>query len=1418
MEKLKKENLKEVNTQFRAWKSGKTWLYSSAIIAFILVGALGTELDVHADGQVLSSAGATGTENTATGGLGSNATAGADNASYANSLQSSITSSNMVVASSVAATSSVASSTTVTNTSNVVLRQDGTSVISNSLGSTAAPTGLPETKNTTNTDGTYSVNSSVNRVDSSASPALGVTNSTALNNNGAVQAGSSANSSTSFDIKQTQIVPSGEPANDILSGGNYSWTVEAPSDLVEAGLSVADTKVIYVANQESTANLQGTTTTLAVKNNATAQTIGGSYQTINEGAQSYYPNDVVGSEGFVQSTSTTAKNSAIASSIADLSKTTSSMAIDYASLSAAESQAIAAGGFNASAASLLTQMTNLLTSITANSTAIASMQNMMSAEETGYIVTSAASTAMVSIQYTADSSTTEALANTIGGAVGSVASLVNDIAAGAGSAWVSTTDTINQILNGNLASSLATYFTGALEAVIDPAVSVPDNVLKYVGLSATDYVNGIISSSVNTILSPFNQLSFNSILNGGQQQLNNLITTVLGTEISIPNPLTGGALFSGPTIGELLKINPTSFEQGIYNVATQIQSITTVAATALQQYGNNVQFAINSINESGKVLANASSPTSGIFTENYLAPVVDNGDGTFTVQGSGHGFITAVANWATNLVTNYTQSVGNELGTIVTLPSSITNLFDDYSSNTSYTGLAIVDNFLNGILNTTTAAYSNALKGYNSIVQGLQADITNSLTSGTNSIGYSLGQTLAGIGNIANLSNSAIAGSIQGNLSSPLDAIQFGIGVIDGVLSLGGNVGANGTGTAAIPTITASATMTVGFTAQDPSSQISQNLAYENYYYQGQKAVTGSNQDGMFVPETFVVKPTLNGATTTMGTAAASTQGGNTAGVSLNSAPTQAGYTTIVYQMNNENINPIIAPTSAVTITTQSQTVFVGDQYSPDAGFVSAIITGGKSLSLDELSVSGYVNTNSVGTYTVDYSYIDPITGKIYKSSAPVYVASGNHQLAGAYLQGQIYADGNQLAYDFVQVENDMMDANTSQPTEGTLYDTHTGKIIATAHGNMVVDNIGAGHVILTYSFDASSIPVGDILTSTVTFADPITLPGSGSLTVVAPNNSNSSSSTSNSSNVASSSNNSTESSSATNNSSMASSSSSSISSSAAPGGVTLPGEGSLTVVPPTGTTDPGVTGPTGPEGKEPDISIGENGDWYIDGKDTGFSAQGPAGVAGKDGADGQNGTNGKDGESPTLTIGNNGDIFINGKDTGVSAQGPAGVAGKDGADGQNGTNGKDGESPTLTIGNNGDIFINGKDTGVSAQGPAGVAGKDGANGQNGKDGVNTDDTLGNNMSVKVIEKVPFSKVGNTALSVPTISTGNNSALRNKVNVLSTPIVSEPFGASLPTTGSDELMSSELMALGLGLLSVLTIGGIAWRKNNLKDN
>ena len=41
-----------------------------------------------------------------------------------------------------------------------------------------------------------------------------------------------------------------------------------------------------------------------------------------------------------------------------------------------------------------------------------------------------------------------------------------------------------------------------------------------------------------------------------------------------------------------------------------------------------------------------------------------------------------------------------------------------------------------------------------------------------------------------------------------------------------------------------------------------------------------------------------------------------------------------------------------------------------------------------------------------------------------------------------------------------------------------------------------------------------------------------------------------------------------------------------------------------------GAAGPTGPTGPEPVITVGSNGDWYVDGVDTGKPAQGPAGTS----------------------------------------------------------------------------------------------------------------------------------------------------------------------------------------------------------------
>lgn len=117
-----------------------------------------------------------------------------------------------------------------------------------------------------------------------------------------------------------------------------------------------------------------------------------------------------------------------------------------------------------------------------------------------------------------------------------------------------------------------------------------------------------------------------------------------------------------------------------------------------------------------------------------------------------------------------------------------------------------------------------------------------------------------------------------------------------------------------------------------------------------------------------------------------------------------------------------------------------------------------------------------------------------------------------------------------------------------------------------------------------------------------------------------------------------------------------------------------------------GADGKNGTNGKDGSvITIGDNGNWVIDGVDTGKPSRGE---------------NGKDGSTPT--IGGNGNWWIDGADTGKPA------IGKDGQNGQNGTNGTDGRTPSVEIGGNGNWWIDGADTGKPA------FGQDGQNGTNG--------------------------------------------------------------------------------------------------------
>lgn len=100
-----------------------------------------------------------------------------------------------------------------------------------------------------------------------------------------------------------------------------------------------------------------------------------------------------------------------------------------------------------------------------------------------------------------------------------------------------------------------------------------------------------------------------------------------------------------------------------------------------------------------------------------------------------------------------------------------------------------------------------------------------------------------------------------------------------------------------------------------------------------------------------------------------------------------------------------------------------------------------------------------------------------------------------------------------------------------------------------------------------------------------------------------------------------------------------------------------------------GIQGEPGEDGKTPVINVGSNGNWYVDGEDTGCKAEGV------------------DGNTPY--IGENGNWYIADTDTGIRAQGPQGEPGEPGKDGENGI--------TPHIGDNGNWFIGDEDTGICA-------------------------------------------------------------------------------------------------------------------------
>lgn len=105
-------------------------------------------------------------------------------------------------------------------------------------------------------------------------------------------------------------------------------------------------------------------------------------------------------------------------------------------------------------------------------------------------------------------------------------------------------------------------------------------------------------------------------------------------------------------------------------------------------------------------------------------------------------------------------------------------------------------------------------------------------------------------------------------------------------------------------------------------------------------------------------------------------------------------------------------------------------------------------------------------------------------------------------------------------------------------------------------------------------------------------------------------------------------------------------------------------------------------------------------------------------------GEDGKDGTSPEITIGSNGDWHINGEDSGIKAQGPAGEPGKDGADGQQGPQGEQGiqgeQGPQGEKGEQGEQGPQGEQGIQGPQGDKGEQGEQGPQGEPGKSAYET--------------------------------------------------------------------------------------------------
>ena len=561
-------------------------------------------------------------------------------------------------------------------------------------------------------------------------------------------------------------------------------------------------------------------------------------------------------------------------------------------------------------------------------------------------------------------------------------------------------------------------------------------------------------------------------------QLNALMDYVVNVGIPITGP-TFGSFKISDILGlnnyqDITQATTAVLGNSIAQAATQAQQPLSALINALlsyQQTVNAAQTTLDGLATNAKAVVKG---TNGIYTQSILAPVTMNTDGTLTINADGISYTTAVSQNISNIMANLISQATLAANTVSTLPIAVSTAQASQAS-TKVSAAALSSSNIAGLMPINlSATVSNAIAagdlqsnlGVNLAyakylaLSGALAIYGLSTNTNTASVAGSYIATAQGnintiFQNMLNTANNA-TGSVAADTSA-MNVVTQSNGILSGAssaMSVAMSSAVQQILTSSGYSATGLATVAVGLTFNDPTEQILENLKTANYYYEGQSAaITDRQLDNTFVPETTVITANALGAV----------QG-------VSAAPGQTQYTSVVYQVNTDDIQGVI---NAVTSDGTSIGSYTYDKYAGET--VSAPTISGYALVTGTASSATVDTAGSPITFT--YESTDPSTGQEF---------TGSYGYTLAYEQGEnLPASTNQTVYAVLDVWNADMPSSTQDGT-ATLY--ADGKAIATINVSIKVgaDGVSKENIFKFSGLDLSQY-ANAFLTSDFSVGDPLT-------------------------------------------------------------------------------------------------------------------------------------------------------------------------------------------------------------------------------------------------------------------------------------------------------------------------------------------